>query len=89
MAQAIKELYPEVKIVGPVVKEGFTMISKYPSKISDDVYLLLKRKWKKLLIENFLSQDMKPQRRILWKVQNDELKQAVLKNIKDETFNNL
>jgi threonyl-tRNA synthetase len=88
MAQAIKELYPEAKFfVGPVVKEGFYYDFKVESKISDDDLPTIEKKMKeianrKLPIERYET----TREEIINKFSNDELKQAVLSNIKDDTL---
>lgn len=88
MAQAIKELYPEAKFfVGPVVKEGFYYDFKVDSKISDEDLLKIEKKMKeianrKLPIERYETS----REEILNKFANDELKQAVLQNITDDTL---
>lgn len=88
MAQAIKELYPEAKFfVGPVVNEGFYYDFKVDSKISDEDLPTIEKKMKeianrKLPITRFESS----KEEILEKFSKDELKQAVLKNITDDTL---
>nr|WP_321469118.1 threonine--tRNA ligase [Halarcobacter sp.] len=88
MAQAIKELYPEAKFfVGPVVKEGFYYDFKVDSKISDEDLPKIEKKMKeianrKLPIERYET----TREEILTKFANDELKQAVLQNITDDTL---
>ncbi len=88
MAQAIKELYPEAKFfVGPVVKEGFYYDFKVAEKISDEDLPKIEKKMKelanaKLNIERYEA----TREQIEEKFANDELKQAVLKNIKDDTL---
>ncbi|MGA1931591.1 threonine--tRNA ligase [Arcobacter sp. YIC-464] len=88
MAQAIKELYPEAKFfVGPVVKEGFYYDFKIDSKISDEDLPKIEKKMKeianrKLPIERYET----TREEILTKFANDELKQAVLQNITDDTL---
>lgn len=88
MAQAIKELYPEAKFfVGPVVKEGFYYDFKVDSKISDEDLPKIEKKMKeianrKLPIERYET----TREEILEKFATDELKQAVLKNITDDTL---
>ncbi len=88
MAQAIKELYPEAKFfVGPVVKEGFYYDFKVGEKISDEDLPKIEKKMKelanaKLNIERYEA----TREQIEEKFANDELKQAVLKNIKDDTL---
>lgn len=88
MAQAIKELYPEAKFfVGPTVKEGFYYDFKVDSKISDEDLPTIEKKMKeianrKLPIERYET----TRTEILEKFANDELKQAVLQNITDDTL---
>ena len=88
MAQAIKELYPEAKFfVGPTVKEGFYYDFKVESKISDDDLPTIEKKMKeianrKLPIERYETTKAE----FYEKFANDELKQAVLKNITDDTL---
>jgi threonyl-tRNA synthetase len=88
MAQAIKELYPEAKFfVGPVVKEGFYYDFKVDHQLNDDDLPAIEKKMKelanaKLPIERYeASKD-----EIKEKFSDDELKQAVLENIKDDTL---
>ncbi|AXH11237.1 threonine--tRNA ligase [Halarcobacter bivalviorum] len=88
MAQAIKELYPDAKFfVGPVVKEGFYYDFKTEEKISDEDLPKIEKKMKdlanaKLPIERYEAS----REEIQTKFANDELKQAVLANITDETL---
>ncbi len=88
MAQAIKELYPEAKFfVGPVVTEGFYYDFKVESKISDEDLPTIEKKMKeianrKLPIERYETN----RNEILEKFADDELKQAVLQNITDDTL---
>ncbi|MGM0519134.1 MAG: threonine--tRNA ligase [Campylobacterota bacterium] len=88
MAQAIKELYPEAKFfVGPVVNEGFYYDFKVDSKISEEDLPKIEKKMKeiasrKLPIERYEASRDDIQK----KFANDELKQAVLKNITDDTL---
>jgi threonyl-tRNA synthetase len=86
MAQAIKELYPEAKFfVGPVIKEGFYYDFKVNSKISDDDLLIIEKKMKDLANAKLpITKYECTRKEIEEKFANDELKQAVLKNIKDE-----
>lgn len=88
MAQAIKELYPDAKFfVGPVVTEGFYYDFKVDAKISDEDLTAIEKKMKeianrKLKIERYeTSRD-----EILAKFADDELKQAVLSKITDDTL---
>ncbi|WP_072679670.1 threonine--tRNA ligase [Arcobacter sp. LA11] len=88
MAQAIKELYPDAKFfVGPVVTEGFYYDFKVEAKISDDDLTTIEKKMKeianrKLPIERYET----TRAEILEKFADDELKQAVLQNITDDTL---
>ncbi|AXH08620.1 threonyl-tRNA synthetase [Malaciobacter halophilus] len=88
MAQAIKELYPEAKFfVGPVVKEGFYYDFKVDSKISDEDLPKIEKKMKELANAKLPIQRYETTKaEILEKFANDELKQAVLKNITDDTL---
>ena len=88
MAQAIKELYPDAKFfVGPVVTEGFYYDFKVDAKISDEDLPTIEKKMKeianrKLPIERYES----TREEIQAKFADDELKQAVLSKIEDETL---
>lgn len=88
MAQAIKELYPEAKFfVGPTVKEGFYYDFKVDSKISDEDLPTIEKKMKEIANRRLPIERYETTRtEILEKFANDELKQAVLKNITDETL---
>ncbi len=88
MAQAIKELYPEAKFfVGPVVKEGFYYDFKVESKISDEDLPKIEKKMKDLANAKLPIQRYEASREeILEKFSNDELKQAVLSRISDDTL---
>jgi threonyl-tRNA synthetase len=86
MAQAIKDIYPEAKFfVGPVVQDGFYYDFKIDTPLNDDDLKIIEKKMKefakaKLPIERYeISRD-----EVKEKFANDELKQAVLKNITDE-----
>ncbi len=88
MAQAIKELYPEAKFfVGPTVKEGFYYDFKVDSKISDDDLITIEKKMKEIADRKLpITRYETTREEILEKFAKDELKQAVLKNIKDDTL---
>ncbi len=88
MAQAIKELYPEAKFfVGPVVKEGFYYDFKVDSKISDEDLPAIEKKMKEIANRKLPIKRYETNKEdILKKFENDELKQAVLKNITDDTL---
>lgn len=88
MAQAIKELYPEAKFfVGPVIKEGFYYDFKVNSKIGDEDLLIIEKKMKDLANAKLpITKYECSRKEIEEKFAHDELKQAVLNNIKDETL---
>jgi threonyl-tRNA synthetase len=88
MAQAIKEIYPEAKFfVGPVVKEGFYYDFKVESKISDEDLPVIEKKMKELANAKLPIERYECSRSELEaKFANDELKQAVLANITDDTL---
>ncbi len=88
MAQAIKELYPEAKFfVGPVVSEGFYYDFKVESKISDEDLPKIEKKMKELANAKLPIERYEASREeILEKFDNDELKQAVLSRITDDTL---
>jgi threonyl-tRNA synthetase len=88
MAQAIKELYPEAKFfVGPVIKEGFYYDFKVNSKIGDEDLPVIEKKMKELANAKLpITKYECSRKEIEEKFANDELKQAVLNNIKDETL---
>ena len=88
MAQAIKELYPEAKFfVGPVIKEGFYYDFKVSSKIGDEDLLIIEKKMKDLANAKLpITKYECTRKEIEEKFANDELKQAVLNNIKDDTL---
>jgi threonyl-tRNA synthetase len=88
MAQAIKELYPEAKFfVGPVVKEGFYYDFKVDSKITDEDLPKIEKKMKEIANRKLPIQRYETTREeILEKFAKDELKQAVLQNITDDTL---
>lgn len=88
MAQAIKELYPEAKFfVGPVIKEGFYYDFKVNSKIGDEDLPTIEKKMKELANAKLpITKYECSRKEIQEKFANDELKQAVLNNIKDDTL---
>ncbi len=88
MAQAIKELYPEAKFfVGPVVNEGFYYDFKVDSKISDEDLPKIEKKMKEIANRKLPIERYEASRKdIEEKFENDELKQAVLENITDDTL---
>ena len=88
MAQAIKELYPEAKFfVGPIVNEGFYYDFKVNHQLSDDDLPTIEKKMKELANAKLPIERYEASREeIQAKFKNDELKQAVLANIKDDTL---
>ena len=88
MAQAIKELYPEAKFfVGPVVSEGFYYDFKVESKITDEDLPKIEKKMKELANAKLPIERYETSREeILNKFKDDELKQAVLSRITDDTL---
>jgi threonyl-tRNA synthetase len=88
MAQAIKELYPEAKFfVGPVVKEGFYYDFKVNTPIGEDDLKNIEKKMKSISSKKHKIERYEASRdEILEKFKDDELKLAVLENIKDDTL---
>jgi len=88
MAQAIKELFPEAKFfVGPVVNEGFYYDFKVNSKISDEDLPKIEKKMKELADRKLpITRHETSREEFYTEFKDDELKQAVLKNIKDEVI---
>jgi len=88
MAQAIKELYPEAKFfVGPVVNEGFYYDFKVDSKISEEDLPKIEKKMKEIADRKLpITRHETTREEFYEKFKNDELKQAVLKNIQDEVI---
>jgi threonyl-tRNA synthetase len=86
MAQAIKELYPEAKFfVGPVIAEGFYYDFKLNTQLSNEDLPKIEKKMKELANKKMPIERFTVSRHdIIKKFANDELKQAVLKNIKDD-----
>lgn len=88
MAQAIKELYPEAKFfVGPAVNEGFYYDFKINSKLNDEDLPTIEKKMKELADRKLAITRHETSREEFYEeFKNDELKQAVLKNIKDDVI---
>ncbi|QKJ21566.1 threonine--tRNA ligase [Poseidonibacter lekithochrous] len=88
MAQAIKELYPDAKFfVGPVVTEGFYYDFKVDAKISDEDLPAIEKKMKEIANRKLKIERYETTRdEILTKFADDELKQAVLSRITDDTL---
>jgi threonyl-tRNA synthetase len=88
MAQAIKELYPEAKFfVGPVVDEGFYYDFKVNASLNDDDLKAIEKKMKEIAGQKHKIEKYEASREeIVEKFKNDELKQAVLANIQDDSL---
>jgi len=88
MAQAIKQLYPEAKFyVGPTVEDGFYYDFKVDKPISDKELKDIEKAMKKLLNKKYdIEKTSYPRSEAEEKFRDDELKQAVMKNIPDDTL---
>ncbi|RDX34326.1 threonine--tRNA ligase [Arcobacter sp. HD9-500m-PIT-SAG03] len=88
MAQAIKALHPEAKFfVGPTVKEGFYYDFKVDAKINDEDLLKIEKKMKDIAKSKLpITRHVCTREEVLEKFANDELKQAVLEKITDDTI---
>lgn len=88
MAQAIKEIYPEAQFfVGPVVSEGFYYDFKIDSKISENDFEAIETKMLEIATKNLdITKHEASRSQMETMFANDELKKAVLKNIKDDTL---
>ena len=88
MAQAIKALHPEAKFfVGPTVKEGFYYDFKVDAKINDEDLIKIEKKMKEIASAKLpITRHECTRKEILYKFADDELKQAVLERITDETL---
>ena len=87
MAQAIKELYPDAKFfVGPVVDEGFYYDFRVKEKIGEEDLKKIEKKMKELIKKKYKIEKYEiSKEEALKKFANDDLKQAVLSRIPDET----
>ena len=87
MAQAIKELYPDVQFfVGPVVDEGFYYDFRVNEKIGEEDLKTIEKKMKELIKKKYKIEKYEiSKEEALKKFANDDLKQAVLSRIPDET----
>ncbi|EAK4853437.1 threonine--tRNA ligase [Campylobacter jejuni] len=85
MAQAIKNLYPEVKFfVGPVIEDGFYYDFRVESKIGEEDLVKIEKKMKELAEAKIeISKYEITKNEALAKFQNDDLKQEVLLRIPD------
>jgi len=87
MAQAIAELYPDAKFfVGPVVDEGFYYDFRVEEKIGEEDLKKIEKKMKELIKKKYKIEKYEiSKEEALEKFRNDDLKQAVLSRIPDET----
>lgn len=87
MAQAIKELYPNAQFfVGPVVDEGFYYDFRVDEKIGEEDLKAIEKKMKELIKKKYKIEKYEISKdEALEKFSNDDLKQAVLSRIPDET----
>ncbi len=87
MAQAIKELYPDAQFfVGPVVDEGFYYDFRINEKIGEEDLKTIEKKMKELIKKKYKIEKYEiSKEEALKKFANDDLKQAVLSRIPDET----
>ncbi len=88
MAQAIKQLYPEAKFyVGPVIEDGFYYDFKVDKPISDKELKDIEKTMKKLLNKKYdIEKTSYKREEVKEKFKDDELKQAVMQNITDDTL---
>ena len=87
MAQAIKELYPDAQFfVGPVVDEGFYYDFRVEEKISEEDLKKIEKKMKELIKKKYKIEKYEISKtEAIEKFAQDDLKQAVLSRIPDET----
>ena len=87
MAQAIKELYPDAQFfVGPVVDEGFYYDFRVDEKISEEDLKSIEKKMKELIKKKYKIEKYEISKtEAIEKFAQDDLKQAVLSRIPDET----
>ncbi|MEA3455313.1 MAG: threonine--tRNA ligase [Campylobacterota bacterium] len=87
MAQAIKELYPSAQFfVGPVVDEGFYYDFRVDEKISEEDLKKIEKKMKELIKKKHKIEKYEISKaEAVEKFAMDDLKQAVLSRIPDET----
>ncbi len=86
MAQAIRELYPDAQFfVGPVVDEGFYYDFRTSEKIGEEDLKKIEKKMKELVKKKIPIEKYEiSKNEAVEKFKNDDLKQAVLKNIPSE-----
>ena len=88
MAQAITELYPNSQFfVGPVVDEGFYYDFRADEQIGENDLKAIEKKMKELIKKKYKIEKYEiSKEEALVKFANDDLKQAVLTRIPDETI---
>lgn len=88
MAQAIKQLYTNAKFfVGPVVDEGFYYDFKVDEKIGIEDLAKIENKMRELAKKSSpIKKEYMDRKKALEIFKDDELKMAVIKNIKGDTF---
>lgn len=88
MAQAIKQLYTNAKFfVGPVVDEGFYYDFKVDEKIGIEDLAKIEDKMRELAKKSSpIKKEYMDRKKALEIFKDDELKMAVIKNIKGDTF---
>ena len=87
MAQAIKELYPDAQFfVGPVVDEGFYYDFRVNEKIGEEDLKKIEKKMKDLIKKKYKIEKYEISKaEALKKFAQDDLKQAVMSRIPDDT----
>ncbi|MFT7880801.1 MAG: threonine--tRNA ligase [Sulfurimonas sp.] len=88
MAQAITELYPNSQFfVGPVVDEGFYYDFRVDEKIGEEDLKKIEKKMKELIKKKYTIEKYEMSKdEALKKFANDDLKQAVMSKIDDDTL---
>lgn len=88
MAQAISELYPNSQFfVGPVVDEGFYYDFRVAEKIGEEDLKAIEKKMKELIKKKYKIEKYEMSKtEAVEKFASDDLKQAVMTRIEDETL---
>ncbi|MGC9351432.1 MAG: threonine--tRNA ligase, partial [Sulfurovum sp.] len=88
MAQAITELYPNSQFfVGPVVDEGFYYDFRVDEKIGEEDLKKIEKKMKELIKKKYTIEKYEMSKdEAMKKFANDDLKQAVMSKIDDDTL---
>ncbi|UFH59198.1 threonine--tRNA ligase [Sulfurovum mangrovi] len=88
MAQAITELYPNSQFfVGPVVDEGFYYDFRVDEKIGEEDLKAIEKKMKELIKKKYKIEKYEMSKdEAMKKFSHDDLKQAVMSKIPDETL---